>query len=74
MLDCKRVLEGVQTELHVLEVKDVDPEVVQSHLEKCMVRMLGTVALAEDVLNAGADGRKHTKKKECCLSKEIQKR
>lgn len=40
MLDCKRVLDGVKAELHVLNVKDVDPDVIQTHLDKCMVRPL----------------------------------
>lgn len=38
MLDCKRVLDGVKAELHVLDVKGVDPDVIQTHLDKCMVR------------------------------------
>lgn len=41
MLDCKRVLDGVKAELHVLDVRDVDPDVIQTHLDKCMVRPLG---------------------------------
>lgn len=41
MLDCKRVLDCVKAELHVLDVKDVDPDVIQNHLDKCMVRPLG---------------------------------
>ncbi|OXB67291.1 hypothetical protein ASZ78_010715 [Callipepla squamata] len=36
MLDCKRVLESVKAELHVLDVKDTDPDIIQSHLDKCM--------------------------------------
>lgn len=39
MLDCKRVLEGAKAELHVLDVKDLEPEKIQSHLSGCMVRM-----------------------------------
>lgn len=39
MLDCKRVLDGVKAELHVLSVKDVDPDVIQTHLDKCMVSL-----------------------------------
>lgn len=39
MLDCKRVLDGAKTELHVLDVKDVEPEKIQSHLGGCMVRI-----------------------------------
>lgn len=38
MLDCKRILDCVKAELHVLDVKDVDPDVIQNHLDKCMVR------------------------------------
>lgn len=38
MLDCKRVLDGAKAELHVLDVRDVDPEKIQSHLSGCMVR------------------------------------
>lgn len=37
MLDCKRVLDGAKAELHVLDVRDVDPEKIQSHLSGCMV-------------------------------------
>lgn len=38
MLDCKRVLDGAKAELHVLDVRDVEPEKIQSHLGGCMVR------------------------------------
>lgn len=38
MLDCKRVLDGAKAELHILDVRDVDPEKIQSHLIGCMVR------------------------------------
>lgn len=37
MLDCERVLDGVKAELHVLDVKDTDPDVIQAHLDSCMV-------------------------------------
>lgn len=40
MLDCKRVLDGVKAELYVLDVKDIDPDVIQTHLDKCMVKQL----------------------------------
>ena len=40
MLDCKRVLDGAKAELHILDVKDVEPEKIQSHLSGCMVRTL----------------------------------
>lgn len=38
MLDCKRVLDGAKAELHILDVRDVDPDKIQSHLSGCMVR------------------------------------
>lgn len=39
MLDCKRVLDGAKAELHILDVKDVEPEKIQSHLNGCLVRI-----------------------------------
>ncbi|XP_048210190.1 utrophin isoform X4 [Perognathus longimembris pacificus] len=56
MLDCQRVLAGVKSELHALEVKDVDPEVVQTHLDKCMklYKTLSEVKLeVETVIKTG---------------------
>ncbi|XP_019509286.1 PREDICTED: utrophin [Hipposideros armiger] len=56
MLDCKRVLDGVKAELHVLNVKDVDPEVIQTHLDKCMklYKTLSEVKLeVETVIKTG---------------------
>lgn len=56
MLDCKRVLEGVKAELHVLDVRDVDPDVIQAHLDKCMklYKTLSEVKLeVETVIKTG---------------------
>ncbi|XP_029417816.1 utrophin [Nannospalax galili] len=56
MLDCKRVLDGVKAELHVLDVKDVEPEVIQTHLDKCMklYKTLSEVKLeVETVIKTG---------------------
>ncbi|XP_054426045.1 utrophin isoform X3 [Pteronotus mesoamericanus] len=56
MLDCKRVLDGVKAELHVLNVKDVDPDVIQTHLDKCMklYKTLSEVKLeVETVIKTG---------------------
>ncbi|XP_059033322.1 utrophin isoform X4 [Mustela lutreola] len=56
MLDCKRVLDCVKAELHVLDVKDVDPDVIQSHLDKCMklYKTLSEVKLeVETVIKTG---------------------
>lgn len=38
MLDCKRVLDGAKAELHILDVREVEPEKIQFHLNGCMVR------------------------------------
>ncbi|XP_048345233.1 utrophin isoform X2 [Sphaerodactylus townsendi] len=56
MLDCKRVLDSVKAELHVMDVKDIDPDVVQSHFDKCMklYKTLSEVKLeVETVIKTG---------------------
>ncbi|KAM4522124.1 utrophin isoform 2-T2 [Odontesthes bonariensis] len=56
MLDCKRVLEGAKAELSVLDVKDVEPEKIQSHLNGCMklYKLLSEVKLeVETVIKTG---------------------
>uniref|UniRef100_A0A8C0BZ52 Utrophin n=1 Tax=Buteo japonicus TaxID=224669 RepID=A0A8C0BZ52_9AVES len=56
MLDCKRVLDGVKVELHVLDVKDTDPDVIQAHLDRCMklYKTLSEVKLeVETVIKTG---------------------
>ncbi|XP_055982404.1 utrophin isoform X1 [Sorex fumeus] len=56
MLDCKRVLDGVKAELPVMVVKDVDPDVIQTHLDKCMklYKTLSEVKLeVETVIKTG---------------------
>uniref|UniRef100_A0A670ITQ8 Utrophin n=1 Tax=Podarcis muralis TaxID=64176 RepID=A0A670ITQ8_PODMU len=56
MLDCKRVLDSVKAELHVLDVKDIDPDVIQSHFDKCMklYKTLSEVKLeVETVIKTG---------------------
>ncbi|KAM9353992.1 utrophin isoform 2-T2 [Pholidichthys leucotaenia] len=56
MLDCKRILEGAKAELHVLDVKDVEPEKIQSHLNGCLklYKLLSEVKLeVETVIKTG---------------------
>ncbi|XP_057678850.1 dystrophin isoform X3 [Corythoichthys intestinalis] len=56
MLDCKRVLDGAKAELHVLDVRDLDPEKIQSHLNGCMklYKLLSEVKLeVETVIKTG---------------------
>lgn len=56
MLDCKRVLDGVKAELGVLDVKDIDPDVLQKHMDGCMklYKTLSEVKLeVETVIKTG---------------------
>ncbi|XP_053567811.1 utrophin isoform X2 [Bombina bombina] len=56
MLDCKRVLDSVKAELSILDVKDVDPDVIQTHLDGCMklYKTLSEVKLeVETVIKTG---------------------
>ncbi|KAG8444197.1 hypothetical protein GDO86_009399 [Hymenochirus boettgeri] len=56
MLDCKRVLDGVKVEVGVLDLKDVNPEVIQKHLDGCMklYKTLSEVKLeVETVIKTG---------------------
>ncbi|XP_063757579.1 dystrophin isoform X2 [Eleginops maclovinus] len=56
MLDCKKVLDGAQAELHILDIRDVDPEKIQSHLGGCMklYKLLSEVKLeVETVIKTG---------------------
>ncbi|TDH00467.1 hypothetical protein EPR50_G00188590 [Perca flavescens] len=56
MLDCKRVLDGAKAELHILDIRDLDPEKIQSHLGGCMklYKLLSEVKLeVETVIKTG---------------------
>ncbi|XP_035851563.1 dystrophin isoform X6 [Sander lucioperca] len=56
MLDCKRVLDGAKAELHILDIRDMDPEKIQSHLGGCMklYKLLSEVKLeVETVIKTG---------------------
>ncbi|XP_054616989.1 utrophin isoform X8 [Dunckerocampus dactyliophorus] len=56
MLDCKRVLDSAKSELHVLDVRDLEPEKIQAHLNGCMklYKLLSEVKLeVETVIKTG---------------------
>uniref|UniRef100_A0A8C9V4T0 Utrophin n=1 Tax=Scleropages formosus TaxID=113540 RepID=A0A8C9V4T0_SCLFO len=59
MLDCKRVLEGAKAELHVLDVRQVEPEEIQAHLSSSkygpkLYKILSEVKLeVETVIKTG---------------------
>ncbi|XP_061667826.1 utrophin isoform X3 [Syngnathoides biaculeatus] len=56
MVDCKRVLDGAKDELHILDVRDLEPEKIQSHLNGCMklYKLLSEVKLeVETVIKTG---------------------
>ncbi|XP_069787742.1 utrophin-like isoform X2 [Narcine bancroftii] len=56
MLDCKRVLDGVKAELHVLDMRRVEPEQIESQMDNCMklYKILSEVKLeVETVIKTG---------------------
>ncbi|KAM9317369.1 utrophin [Gastrophryne carolinensis] len=56
MLDCKRVLDGVNAELSVLDIKDTDPDVIQKQMDGVMklYKTLSEVKLeVETVIKTG---------------------
>ncbi|XP_051736087.1 utrophin isoform X2 [Ctenopharyngodon idella] len=56
MLDCKRILENAKADLHVLDLKDTQPEEIQTHLAGCMklYKILSEVKLeVETVIKTG---------------------
>ncbi|XP_029903345.1 dystrophin isoform X2 [Myripristis murdjan] len=56
MLDCKRVLDGAKAELHILDVRDMELDKIQSHLNGCMklYKLLSEVKLeVETVIKTG---------------------
>lgn len=50
MLDCKRVLNSVKADLHVLDLQTVEPEGIESQLDNCMVSVLDYYGAASDDL------------------------
>ncbi|XP_078146088.1 utrophin isoform X3 [Centroberyx gerrardi] len=56
MLDCKRVLDGAKAELHILDIRDLEPDKIQAHLSGCMklYKLLSEVKLeVETVIKTG---------------------
>ncbi|KAG1936103.1 utrophin [Pimephales promelas] len=56
MLDCKRILDSAKAELHILDLKDTQPEEIQTHLSGCMklYKILSEVKLeVETVIKTG---------------------
>ncbi|XP_076128623.1 utrophin isoform X2 [Alosa pseudoharengus] len=56
MLDCKRVLEGARDELHILDLTDITPEHIHTHLTGCMrlYKVLSDVKMeVETVIKTG---------------------
>ncbi|GCB73566.1 hypothetical protein scyTo_0002646 [Scyliorhinus torazame] len=56
MLDCKSVLDGVKAELHVLDMRSVEPEEIQPQMDNCMklYKTLSEVKLeVETVIKTG---------------------
>ncbi|KAI7793926.1 putative utrophin [Triplophysa rosa] len=56
MLDCKRILESAKAELHVLDLRDTQPDEIPAHLSGCMklYKILSEVKLeVETVIKTG---------------------
>ncbi|XP_077060733.1 utrophin isoform X2 [Siphateles boraxobius] len=56
MLDCKWILDSAKAELHILDLKDTQPEEIQTHLTGCMklYKILSEVKLeVETVIKTG---------------------
>nr|XP_061785642.1 dystrophin-like isoform X2 [Nerophis lumbriciformis] len=56
MLDCKRILDGAKAELSILDVRDLEPQTIQAHLNGCMklYKLLSEVKLeVETVIKTG---------------------
>lgn len=56
MLDCRRILESAKAELHILDLKNTQPDEIQTHLSGCMklYKILSEVKLeVETVIKTG---------------------
>uniref|UniRef100_A0A3P9A6P6 Utrophin n=1 Tax=Esox lucius TaxID=8010 RepID=A0A3P9A6P6_ESOLU len=74
MLDCKRVLDGAKEELHILDVREVEPEMIQAHLSGCMkLYKILTLKLLYNDLGAQVTEGKQDLEKALSLSQKLHK-
>ncbi|XP_067848885.1 dystrophin isoform X4 [Heptranchias perlo] len=74
LLECKRLLDEVKADLHILEMSSVEPEFVQSQLDHCMKLYKGLSEVKSDVETVIKTGRQIVQKQQTENPKELDER
>ncbi|XP_067896656.1 dystrophin isoform X2 [Heterodontus francisci] len=74
LLECKRLLDEVKADLHILEMSSVEPEVVQSQLDHCMKLYKSLSEVKSDVETVIKTGRQIVQKQQTENPKELDER
>ncbi|XP_043556668.1 dystrophin isoform X1 [Chiloscyllium plagiosum] len=74
LLECKRLLDEVKTDVHVLEMNSVEPEIVQSQLDHCMKLYKSLSEVKSDVETVIKTGRQIVQKQQTENPKELDER
>uniref|UniRef100_UPI00398ED900 dystrophin isoform X4 n=1 Tax=Pristiophorus japonicus TaxID=55135 RepID=UPI00398ED900 len=74
LLECKRLLDEVKAELHLLEMSSVEPEFVQSQLDHCMKLYKSLSEVKSDVETVIKTGRQIVQKQQTENPKELDER
>ncbi|XP_078088637.1 dystrophin-like isoform X8 [Mustelus asterias] len=74
LLECKRLLDEVKADLHMLEMNSVEPEIVQSQLDHCMKLYKNLSEVKSDVETVIKTGRQIVQKQQTENPKELDER
>ncbi|XP_038658196.1 dystrophin isoform X8 [Scyliorhinus canicula] len=74
LLECKRLLDEVKADLHILEMNSVEPEIVQSQLDHCMKLYKNLSEVKSDVETVIKTGRQIVQKQQTENPKELDER
>ncbi|XP_072370089.1 dystrophin isoform X11 [Scyliorhinus torazame] len=74
LLECKRLLDEVKADLHILEMSSVEPEIVQSQLDHCMKLYKNLSEVKSDVETVIKTGRQIVQKQQTENPKELDER
>ncbi|XP_062906974.1 dystrophin isoform X1 [Mobula hypostoma] len=74
LLECKRLLDEVKSELHMLEMSSVEPEYVQNQLDHCMKLYKSLSEVKSDVETVIKTGRQIVQKQQTENPKELDER
>ncbi|XP_041067968.1 dystrophin isoform X1 [Carcharodon carcharias] len=74
LLECKRLLDEVKADLHILEMNSVEPEIVQSQLDHCMKLYKSLSEVKSDVETVIKTGRQIVQKQQTENPKELDER